>query len=110
MERRRGGEIGESAGATQQLRRSSTSPIEFQGWVRCRQYQRCFAKFAVTGQFANSIEGPSKPKLVARSAEPKSPWKYHKIPVISVTGVPKHLRPLFSYMLWLLHEYENDPL
>ena len=53
---------------------------------------------------------PSKPRLVARSTSPKSPWKYHKIPTISTEGVPEDLKGLFSCILWRLHEFENNPL
>ena len=53
---------------------------------------------------------PSKPRLVARSTSPKSPWKYHKVPTISAEGVPEDLKGLFSCILWRLHEFENNPL
>ncbi|MCJ1292417.1 hypothetical protein MMC34_003967 [Xylographa carneopallida] len=59
---------------------------------------------------SNGIKGPSKPKLVARSSSPKSPWKYHKVPSIASSEVPQPAKPLFSCMLWRLHEFENNPL
>ena len=59
---------------------------------------------------SDSVAGPSKPRLVARSTSPKSPWKYHKVPIIPTTGVPQTLKPLFSCILWRLHEFENNPL
>lgn len=61
-------------------------------------------------QNPDSAIGSSKPRLVARSTSPKSPWKYHKVPTISTNGVSPALKPLFSCMLWRLHEFENNPL
>ena len=54
--------------------------------------------------------GSSKPKLVARSSSPKSPWKYHKVPIIASSEVSQAMKPFFSCMLWRLHEFENNPL
>ena len=59
---------------------------------------------------SDSVAGPSKPRLVARSTSPKSPWKYHRVPSIPTTGVSQNLKPLFSCILWRLHEFENNPL
>ena len=53
---------------------------------------------------------PSKPRLVARSTSPKSPWKYHKVPIVSSDGIPDDLKALFSCILWRVHEFENNPL
>ena len=56
--------------------------------------------------------GPPKPKLVARSLNsPNNPWKTHKkIPVVSAKDVPDALKPLLSYVLWRLYEYDNFPM
>ncbi|MCJ1400515.1 hypothetical protein MMC11_003721 [Xylographa trunciseda] len=59
---------------------------------------------------SNGNKGPFKPKLVARSSSPKSPWKYHKVPIIASSEVSQAIRPFFSCMLWRLHEFENNPL
>ncbi|MCJ1286003.1 hypothetical protein MMC26_005345 [Xylographa opegraphella] len=59
---------------------------------------------------ANGTKGSSKPKLVARSSSPKSPWKYHKVPIIASSEISQAAKPLFSCMLWRLHEFENNPL
>ncbi|MCJ1390644.1 hypothetical protein MMC18_003505 [Xylographa bjoerkii] len=59
---------------------------------------------------SNGSKGPSKPKLVARSSSPKSPWKYHKVPIIASSEVSQAMKPFFSCMLWRLHEFENNPL
>ncbi|MCJ1438230.1 hypothetical protein MMC27_007617 [Xylographa pallens] len=59
---------------------------------------------------SNGTKGSSKPKLVARSSSPKSPWKYHKVPIIASSEVSQAMKPFFSCMLWRLHEFENNPL
>ena len=64
----------------------------------------------VGGILADSDKAPAKPRLVSRTNEAKSPWKYHKIPTVPSLGVPTTLKPLFSCMLWRLHESEKNPL
>ncbi|MCJ1471959.1 hypothetical protein MMC13_000602 [Lambiella insularis] len=59
---------------------------------------------------AKVYAGPAKPKLVARSTGPKSPWKPHKVPIVASTEVSPALRSLFGCMLWRLYEFENNPL
>ena len=51
-----------------------------------------------------------KPRLVARSNEPKSPWKYHKVPIVTSHGLSAEMKPLFSSILWRLYECDNNPL
>ena len=53
---------------------------------------------------------PAKPRLVSRSNEPKSPWKYQKIPTVSSHGLSTEAKPLFSCTLWRLYEREKNPL
>ena len=58
----------------------------------------------------NIGKAPTKPRLVARTNEPKSPWKYHKIPIVPSQEVPSSLKSLFSCVLWRLYESEKNPL
>ena len=50
--------------------------------------------------------GPVKPKLVARApGSDKVPWNIgRKVPQIPLREVPSDVRPVFSYVLWRLHE------
>ncbi|MCJ1379926.1 hypothetical protein MMC17_003029 [Xylographa soralifera] len=59
---------------------------------------------------SNGAKGSLKPKLVARSSSPKSPWTYHKVPIIGSSEVSQATKPFLSCMLWRLHEFENNPL
>ncbi|KAI4176053.1 MAG: hypothetical protein LQ343_001336 [Gyalolechia ehrenbergii] len=55
---------------------------------------------------AGATNGPQKPRLVARSAGADgSPWKKsNKALSLPITEVPKDTRPVFSCLLWRLHE------
>lgn len=64
----------------------------------------------VTSMVTDHNKAPPKPRLIARSNEPKSPWKYHKIPTVSSKGLPPESKPLFSSILWSLYESEKNPL
>ncbi|KAI4289256.1 MAG: hypothetical protein L6R35_001476 [Caloplaca aegaea] len=55
---------------------------------------------------AGAVNGPAKPRLVARSAGlDSSPWKMsHKALSLPISDVPKDMRPLLSCLLWRVHE------
>ena len=71
---------------------------------------KVLAIVSVSAHANHSYVGPSKPRLVARSNEPKSPWSYHKVPKISAAEAPKNSKELLSCALWRLHEYGNNPI
>ncbi|KAL8905251.1 MAG: hypothetical protein Q9207_002760 [Kuettlingeria erythrocarpa] len=67
------------------------------------------ARKASMERFSNStgaVNGPGKPRLVARSAGVDgSPWKKsNKALSLPISDVPKEARPVLSSVLWRIHE------
>ncbi|KAI4170198.1 MAG: hypothetical protein LQ348_007149 [Seirophora lacunosa] len=55
---------------------------------------------------AGAVNGPAKPRLVARSGGlDSSPWKMNnKLLSLPIGDIPKDIRPLLSCLLWRIHE------